>query len=61
MTKGEWALLMRAARAHAYLHEHRTRVRSMRLMTPQAQERYGTCWVYAIDCPARARDFMRGH
>jgi len=60
MTEQEWARLMRQARAHAALHQHRAVVHAVE-MPPRAAAYYGTRWFYAVDCPARARDFMRSH
>jgi hypothetical protein len=60
MTPQEWARLMRQARAHAALHDHRAKVRAVKL-PPTVALYLGVSWVYVLDCPARARDYMPGH
>lgn len=60
MSPEQWARLMRQARAHALLHGHRVKVVAVR-MSPRTARQFGVSWVYVIDCPSRAADFMRGH
>lgn len=60
MTPEEWGRLMRQARAHAGMHNHRVSVRAVKL-PPAAAKRFGISWAYGIDCPARAHEYLRGH
>ena len=60
MTPEEWARLMRQARTHAGLHNHRVKIIAFE-HSDRATAYFGSRWAYVIDCPARARDLLPGH